>query len=126
MENEGEEAPGEAVFNRTETVLGLLLATARLGLPALFRSPTGTVQGVAYPVVKSVLALNVITGCALAAAAKQIIKSKDKFFRTPSEKNQNEILPYSHKLTLGEALNSGKILRVTLTYTFLRRCRFKS
>jgi len=72
-----------------------------LGLPSLFRSLTGTVQGAASPVVKSVLALNVITGCALAAATKQIIKSKDKFFRTPSEKNQNEILPYSHKLNLG-------------------------
>lgn len=101
MENEGEEAHGEVVFNKAETVLELLLATAKLGLPSLFRSPIRTVQGVAYPVVKSVLALNVIKGCALAAAAKQIIKSKDKFFRTPSEKNQNEILPYTHKLNLG-------------------------
>ena len=100
MENEGEEAPGEVVFNRTETVLELLLATARLGLPSLLRSPIETDQRAASPVVNSVLALNVITGCAL-AAAKQIIKSKDKFFRTPSEKNQNEILPYSHKLNLG-------------------------
>lgn len=104
MENEGEEAHGEVVFNKAETVLELLLATAKLGLPSLFRSPIRTVQEVAYPVVKSVLALNVITGCAL-AAAKQLIKCKDKFFRTPSEKNQNEILPYSHKLNLGGSTN---------------------
>ena len=101
MENESEEAPGEVAFNRTETVLELLLATARLGLPSLLRSPIETDQGAASPVVKSVLALNVITSCALSAATKQIIKSKDKFFRTPSEKNQNEILPNSHKLNLG-------------------------
>ena len=73
-EKEGIEAPGAVKFKNTETLVELLFATAKSGLPSPFRSPIEIERGL-IPVVKSVLVLNVINGCALAAPAKQIIES---------------------------------------------------
>ncbi len=77
-EKEGVELPGVVKFKNTEILVELMFATAKSGRPSPFRSPIETDLGES-PVVKSVLVLNIIAGCALAAPAKQIIKSNKNF-----------------------------------------------